>query len=121
MPLIRPRLSDIACNLLKSFLIDYTIEQCEKIGLPRSETRVAEVLEQASNVLKESAPALGFNQFDPDQLPTVSDLNFVVSQFVECAEKVRCENIARNYDGVWYWKIGGKVSDVITSPPKGAR
>lgn len=30
----RDRISDIACNLLKSFLIDFTIDQCRKLGIP---------------------------------------------------------------------------------------
>lgn len=30
------RVSDIACNLIKSFLIDYTIQQCETYGIPMS-------------------------------------------------------------------------------------
>ena len=47
----KDRVSDIACNLLKSFLIDYTIEQCEKIGLPRSKTRVAEVYDHQKHQL----------------------------------------------------------------------
>lgn len=32
----RDRISDIACNLLKSFLIDYTIQQCEAHHIPTS-------------------------------------------------------------------------------------
>lgn len=30
----KDRISDIACNLIKSFLIDYTIQQCDKFGIP---------------------------------------------------------------------------------------
>lgn len=30
----KDRISDIACSLLKSFLIDYTIQQCEKLNIP---------------------------------------------------------------------------------------
>jgi hypothetical protein len=30
----KDRVSDIACSFAKSFLIDYTIEQCEKWGIP---------------------------------------------------------------------------------------
>jgi hypothetical protein len=37
----RDRISDIACNFLKSFLIDYTVEQCLKIGIPVNKTRLA--------------------------------------------------------------------------------
>jgi hypothetical protein len=32
----RDRISDIACNLLKSFLLDYTIQQCQTHGIPVS-------------------------------------------------------------------------------------
>lgn len=30
----KDRVSDISCNLIKSFLIDYTIQQCEKYNIP---------------------------------------------------------------------------------------
>jgi len=30
----KDRISDIACNLIKSFLIDYTIQQCENYNIP---------------------------------------------------------------------------------------
>lgn len=30
----RGRISDIACSFLKSFLIDFTIHQCQKLGIP---------------------------------------------------------------------------------------
>jgi hypothetical protein len=30
----KDRISDIACNYVKSFLVDYTIEQCEELGIP---------------------------------------------------------------------------------------
>lgn len=32
--LSKDRVSDIACNFLKSFLIDYTIQQCDAVGIP---------------------------------------------------------------------------------------
>jgi hypothetical protein len=37
----RDRVSDIACTFLKSFLIDYTIENCLKLGIPREQVRVS--------------------------------------------------------------------------------
>jgi hypothetical protein len=36
----RDRVSDITCSLLKSFLIDYTIFQCQKWAIPCSPTRI---------------------------------------------------------------------------------
>ncbi len=37
----KDRISDITCTFLKSFLIDYTIDQCEKTGLPLEKTTVS--------------------------------------------------------------------------------
>lgn len=48
----KDRVSDIACNLLKSFLIDYTIEQCDKLKIPCSKTRLASVYDHQSHQLK---------------------------------------------------------------------
>ncbi|MGG5812394.1 hypothetical protein [Falsiroseomonas sp. CW058] len=36
----KDRVSDIACNFLKSFLIDYTVEQCLKLRIPLSKVRL---------------------------------------------------------------------------------
>jgi hypothetical protein len=38
----KDRISDIACNFLKSFLVDFTIDQCRQIGIP---TRTSPQLE----------------------------------------------------------------------------
>ena len=36
----KDRVSDIACSFAKSFLIDYTIEQCEKWGIPITKSNI---------------------------------------------------------------------------------
>lgn len=36
----RDRVSDIACSFLKSFLVDYTIEQCLRLGVPRHQVKI---------------------------------------------------------------------------------
>ncbi len=36
----RDRVSDIACNFLQSFLIDFTIQQCEKFGIPLEKVKM---------------------------------------------------------------------------------
>jgi len=78
------------------------------------------VLEQATKVLGESSPDLGFTHFDLDDLPTSSDVVLIISQFVECAEKIRCENIEKSFDG-WYWRNDSEITHIITNPPKGVR
>ncbi len=39
----KDRVSDISCSFLKSFLIDFTIDQCSRLGIPIEETRVDNV------------------------------------------------------------------------------
>ena len=36
----KDRISDFACNFIKSFLIDFTIEQCEKYNIPIEKTKI---------------------------------------------------------------------------------
>ena len=36
----RDRVSDITCSFLKSFLIDFTIEQCLKVGIPLAQVKL---------------------------------------------------------------------------------
>lgn len=39
------RISDITCSVIKSFLIDFTIDQCMKLAIPRSAVVLTEVLD----------------------------------------------------------------------------
>lgn len=43
------RISDIACSLLKSFLIDYTIDQCQKLGIPMVDIDIENVYDLKTN------------------------------------------------------------------------
>jgi hypothetical protein len=79
------------------------------------------VVKTAREALGTSAPALDFEQFNTDDLPTNSDLSFVVTQFVECAEKLKAQNIRRSPNGVWYWQISGGSTDIVATAPKGVR
>jgi hypothetical protein len=36
----KDRVSDIACNFIKSFLIDFTIEQCDKLNIPLEKSNI---------------------------------------------------------------------------------
>lgn len=36
----KDRISDITCNFLKYFMIDFTIDQCEKLGIPLQDCSV---------------------------------------------------------------------------------
>ena len=45
----RDRISDIACSFLKSFLIDYTHQECRELGIPMQEVLVNNVFDHRNN------------------------------------------------------------------------
>ncbi|MBU2731657.1 hypothetical protein HF641_02440 [Acidithiobacillus ferridurans] len=47
----KDRVSDIACNYIKSFLIDYTIEQCESLRIPVEGVILDSIYNYKSNAL----------------------------------------------------------------------
>lgn len=52
----KDRVSDIACSLMKSFLIDYTIQQCQKYGIPTQNIDVFRYDYKQFKVIKETIP-----------------------------------------------------------------
>ena len=48
------RISDFTCQFLKSFLIDYTIDQCEKHGIPCDDTTVRDIFDRRTMRFKDS-------------------------------------------------------------------
>ena len=62
-------------------------------------------------------PFSDFETFSPDELPSNSDVTFIVSQYIECAEKFRVDNVELAGGG-WYWKTGGNGEEIRTFPPK---
>ncbi len=45
----KDRISDIACSFIKSFLIDFTIDQCKKIGIPTKPCTLEHVYDYRKN------------------------------------------------------------------------
>jgi len=57
-----------------------------------------------------------FELFDDDDLPTNSDVVFMLVHYLECLEKLRCQNVMYwNYE--YYWIINSKRSGIETSKP----
>ncbi len=84
------------------------------------------LLEQANNFLGDSyRPFNDFKKFDLDDVPQNSDVVFILSQYTQCFEKLKADNVVfRN--GRWYWQVpsqSGKTSDetIRTLPPKRLR
>ncbi len=92
MSVLAKKAPDGATNAFKIKLINVTLDQCNKL------------------LGKKNRPFDDFELFDPDELPSNSDVTFIISQYIECAEKFRTDNIFR-YQAFWYWKIDGEASD----------
>ena len=48
----KDRVSDICCSFLKSFLIDFTMQQCQKLGIPRQASKIENVYDYRKNAFE---------------------------------------------------------------------
>ncbi len=82
---------------------------------------INQVLADANKILGERyKPFPDFYIFDEDELPTNSDVTFIISQYLGCMENLRVDNIEYNRQwmgkknaATWYWKD----TEIITHPP----
>lgn len=85
---------------------------------------VNQVLNRTNEVLGESyRPFPDFSQFDEEDLPTNSDVSLVLSQYINCMESLREENIYSKIEYTasgsvakicWLWE----ETEIETYPPK---
>ncbi len=61
-------------------------------------------------------PFDGFEQFDTDEVPSNSDLTFIISQYMQAIEKYRSDNIYLAF-GSWYYKMEDSEVEIHTAPP----
>ena len=60
-------------------------------------TFINEVINQANNILGDNyKPFDSFTEFDENELPSNSDVTFIISQYLNCFEKLRADNIYLN-------------------------
>ena len=65
------------------------------------------LLAQANEILGDAyKPFSEFDLFDKDELPTTSDVVFVLSPYLGALERLRCDNIEGEFNS-WYWVIDG--------------
>lgn len=67
-------------------------------------------------------PFAEFEVFSSDAVPSNSDVTLILSQYIECAEKFRADNIYEA-DYAWYWNIEDvdpedEEDRIRTTPPK---
>lgn len=65
-------------------------------------------------------PFADFETFDEDSLPTNSDVVLILSQYLDCLEGWRSDNVFKEgYN--WYWKLGGSTRFSAESPSRFSR
>lgn len=65
---------------------------------------------------KKYKPFDDFNQFDMDDVPSNSDLTFIIAQYMQAMEKFRSDNIYEDYPE-WYYSIKDSDEQIRTAPP----
>jgi hypothetical protein len=80
------------------------------------------ILAQCNSLFgKANRPFAEFETFSTDSLPSNSDVTFIISQYIECAEKFRADNI-KMFGGTWWWRIDREERPTVrTGPPKKIR
>jgi hypothetical protein len=77
------------------------------------------ILAEANKLLTgEYKPFSDFEQFEDESLPTNSDVVLILSQYLNCLEKLRADNIKSGYGDEWVWIIDGASTKIRTAPPK---
>jgi len=74
---------------------------------------VNKLMSQSNDYLEEKyKPFDDFDNFDEDDIPQNSDVVFILSQYLQCFEKQRADNVViRN--GTWYWHVEGDENDNV--------
>ena len=62
------------------------------------------VLEGCNKLLEDKyKPFADFTTLSEDDLPSNSDVSFIVAHYLECAEKFRADHIVKDGFGIWLW------------------
>ena len=74
---------------------------------------VNKLLAQSNEYLADKyRPFDDFEAFEEDDIPQNSDVVFILSQYLQCFEKLRSDNVViRN--GAWFWHVEGGENDNV--------
>lgn len=79
---------------------------------------VNQTLKEANLILTDKyKPFEDFEKFDDEDLPTNSDVNLILGQYLNCMEKLRTDNIEKTGINKWVWTSNSKATQIITSQP----
>jgi hypothetical protein len=82
---------------------------------------VNQILNDANQLLGDKyKPFNDFHIFEDEDMPTNSDVAMMLTQYLNCFEKMRSDNVKKqdNYPQHWFWIINNKLSDIRTVTPK---
>jgi len=82
---------------------------------------VNQILSEANQLLGEKYKPFGdFSLFNEEDMPTNSDAAMMLTQYLNCFEKLRSDNIKKEkeYPQHWYWLVEGKISNIRTVTPQ---
>ena len=67
---------------------------------------INDVVRQLNGLLGQKyLPFPDFETFSLDDVPSTSDVSFILSQYIECAEKFRADRVEEGSFGEWYWAV----------------
>jgi len=79
---------------------------------------INQLIDESNTLLGERyKPFRDFEKFQEDDMPFNSDVVLIVSQYIECLEKYKYDNIRRILS-TWYWIISDSEDKIETSSPK---
>lgn len=88
----RDRISDLTCTFLKSFLIDYTVEQCRKYGIALADVEIEAVYDQRRQRFADSE-----NVTLPVNPETSEPILLVPKRWLRKAPWISCEDYTKGY------------------------
>ena len=72
---------------------------------------------QANTLLDEQyKPFADFDLFEEEDIPSNSDVVLVLSQYIQCLEKLKMDNV-KMLSGNWYWIIPNSKEEIKTTHP----
>lgn len=70
------------------------------------------IAESNEFLLAKYHPFEDFDSFDEDDIPNTSDVVFILSQYLQCFEKLRADNVVWELSS-WYWLVVGDDGDNV--------
>ena len=78
------------------------------------------LLADCNNLLADSHKAVkGFDKFNSDDIPSNSDVTFILTQYIQALEKFRADNIVFDWnDHQWHYDLPKKAGTLRAAAPQ---